>query len=88
MNFFLADDDVVIVIYPHTARDDDELNLKVNDEITVIEQGESGWWRGHLGDKEGLFPSSCVLKQHKDEKYRSVSRKHVVIVTDHGQTGR
>ena len=63
----------MIVIYPHTARDDDELNLIVNDEVTVIEKGEFGWWKGRLRDKEGLFPSSYVLIQHKDKKYRSVS---------------
>ena len=73
----LLDDEVVIVLYPHSARDDDELNLNVNDEITVTEKGESGWWRGRLRDKEGLFPSSCVLMQHKDKKYRSVSIKHI-----------
>ena len=63
----------MIVIYPHTARDDDELNLNVNDEVTVTGKGEFGWWRGRLRDREGLFPSSYVIKQHKDKKYRSVS---------------
>ena len=48
------------VLYPHTAMDDTELTLKVNDEVTIIEKGESGKWRGRLGDKEGLFPSRCV----------------------------
>ena len=68
-----TDREVVIVLNSHTAKDDDELNLNVNDEVTVIEKGHSGWWKGRLGNKEGLFPSSYVLKQHKDKKYRSVS---------------
>ena len=68
---FLPDSELVTVLYPHAARDDDELNLKVNDEITVIEKGEFGWWMGRLGDQEGLFPSSCV---HKG-KYRPVRTK-------------
>ena len=75
-----------MVIQPHTARDDDELNLNVNEEVTVIEKGDIGWWRGRLMNKEGLFPSSCVLKQNK-VKYRSVSINHVAAVTDQGQTG-
>ena len=69
----LTDGEVVIVLYPHAAKDDDELNLIVNDVVTVTEKGEFGWWKGRLGNKEGLFPSSYVLKQHIDEKYRSVS---------------
>ena len=60
------DSTVVMVIHPHEARDDDELTLNVNDEVTVIEK-EGGWWRGRLNDREGLFPSSCVLMQHKEQ---------------------
>ena len=56
-----------MVILPHEARDDDEVTLNVNDEVTVIEKGEGGWWRGRLNDREGLFPSSCVLMQHKEQ---------------------
>ena len=52
--------EVVTVLYPHTAMEDTELTLDVNDEVTVIEKGESERWRGRLGDKEGLFPSRCV----------------------------
>ena len=54
------------MLHPHTARDDDELSFNVNDEITVIEKGKSGWWRGRLGDQEGLFPSSYVSMVAKD----------------------
>ena len=54
-------------MYPYTARDDDELTLNVNDEVTLLEEGESGWWRGRVNDKEGLFPSSCVQKQEKSK---------------------
>ena len=48
------------MLYPHTARDDDELTFNVNDEVTVIEKGKSGWCRGRLGNQEGLFHSSYV----------------------------
>ena len=59
ITLFLPDSDVLTVLFPHTARDDDELTLKVNDKVTVIEKDDSGWWRGHLQDKDGLFPSRC-----------------------------
>ena len=39
--------------------------MNVNDEVTVIEKDDSGWWRGRLNDREGLFPSSCVLMQYE-----------------------
>ena len=60
--------EVVTVLNPHTAMDDDELTLNVNDEVTVIEKDDSGWWRGRLGDKEGLFPSGCLQKRYKEDK--------------------
>ena len=66
--FFLSQGINFTVLYPHTARDDDELTVNVNDQVTVIEKGDTGWWLGHLGDQEGLFPSSCVHEQHKGQK--------------------
>ena len=59
---------VVTVLQPYTARNDDELTVNVNDEVTVIHKREGGWWRGRLGDKEGLFPSSCVVRPDKQEE--------------------
>ena len=63
---FLPDRDVLTVLFPHTARDDDELTLNRYDKVTVIEKDDSGWWRGRLQDKEGLqeeglFPSRCFV---------------------------
>ena len=63
----LSDGDVKTVLQAHTARDDDELTVNVNDKVTVTEKDDSGWWRGRLQDKEGLFPSSCI-KQHKKQE--------------------
>ena len=63
---FLPDSDVLTVLFPHTARDDDELTLNRYDKVTVIEKDDSGWWRGRLQDQEGLqeeglFPSRCLV---------------------------
>ena len=69
---FLLDGDVVTVLQPHTARDDDELTVNVNDQVTVIEKGDSGWWRGRLQDEEGLFPSSCIKPHKKQEPSVSI----------------
>ena len=53
---------IAVVLYPHKARDDDdELTLDVKDVVTVTEKDEkTGWWKGKLKDKEGIFPSTCV----------------------------
>ena len=82
---FLSDGDVVTVLQAHTARDDDEITVNVNDKVTVTEKDESGWWRGRLKDKEGLFPSSCVQQQQKKQE-QSVSTR--LTETEHGQFDR
>lgn len=51
-----------IVVKPHTATDESQLELKVNDIVYVLEQDHTGWWGGHKEgeDSTGWFPGSCV----------------------------
>lgn len=51
-----------IVVKPHTATDDSQLSLKVNDIVLVLEKDETGWWGGQKeGETQtGWFPGSCV----------------------------
>ena len=57
----MSEEVIAVVMYSHKARDDDELNLEVKDVVTVTEIDEkTGWWKGKLKDKEGIFPSTCV----------------------------
>lgn len=51
-----------VVVKPHQATDDTQLDLKVNDIVYVLEQDETGWWGGHKAGEEttGWFPGSCV----------------------------
>ncbi|KNC45995.1 uncharacterized protein AMSG_00113 [Thecamonas trahens ATCC 50062] len=37
-----------------------DISFKKGDLIEVIEEDESGWWFGRLGDEEGLFPATFV----------------------------
>lgn len=50
------------VRYSYHAAQDDELNLKVDDVIEVIEDAESGWMKGKLRStgQVGLFPTNFV----------------------------
>ena len=38
----------------------DELELADGDEVLVLEVVEEGWWKGRVGQKEGVFPSNFV----------------------------
>lgn len=40
----------------------DELQLKVNDVLEVIEETEEGWWKGKLNGSVGMFPSNFVIE--------------------------
>lgn len=46
--------------FDYEAQDDTELSFMENDIITVLKEDESGWWKGELNGKSGLFPSNFV----------------------------
>ena len=48
--------------YPYEPKLDDELELKVNDEIQIIEEFEDGWMKAVnlTTQKEGMAPIVCV----------------------------
>ncbi|CAG0916244.1 unnamed protein product [Notodromas monacha] len=50
------------VVYSYTAVNDDELSLEVGDVVTVISKDleDSGWWRGELNNRIGVFPDNFV----------------------------
>jgi hypothetical protein len=50
----------VRAIFDYVAENDDHLSFKVGDLINVLEERDGGWWKGALGDKEGLFPANYV----------------------------
>ncbi|OUM57166.1 hypothetical protein PIROE2DRAFT_17926 [Piromyces sp. E2] len=48
--------------YPYDPKLDDELELRVNDEIQVIEEFEDGWMKAYnkTTNKEGMAPIVCI----------------------------
>lgn len=52
----------VRAIYDYVATDQNELNFRVNDWITVLQKPDDGegWWQGELNGKVGMFPSNFV----------------------------
>ncbi|KAM4708330.1 unconventional myosin-If [Discoglossus pictus] len=49
-------------IYQYLGQDVDELSFNVNDVIDILLEDPSGWWKGRLHGKEGLFPGNYVQK--------------------------
>ncbi|XP_044162105.1 unconventional myosin-If-like isoform X3 [Bufo gargarizans] len=49
-------------IYQYIGQDIDELSFNVNEVIDILLEDPSGWWKGRLHGKEGLFPGNYVQK--------------------------
>ncbi|XP_031809531.1 SH3 and PX domain-containing protein 2B isoform X1 [Sarcophilus harrisii] len=50
------------VIYPYTARDQDEINLERGAMVEVIQKNLEGWWKIRFQGKEGWAPASYLKK--------------------------
>ncbi|NXM58987.1 MYO1F protein, partial [Illadopsis cleaveri] len=49
-------------LYQYVGQDVDELSFNVGDVIDILMEDASGWWKGRLHGKEGLFPGNYVQK--------------------------
>ncbi|TSK34919.1 SH3 domain-containing kinase-binding protein 1 [Bagarius yarrelli] len=51
------------VMFDYTASDEDELNLKKGDIVTIINKvtDDDGWWEGELNGQRGFFPDNFVM---------------------------
>ncbi|XP_030315103.1 LOW QUALITY PROTEIN: SH3 and PX domain-containing protein 2B [Calypte anna] len=50
------------VIYPYTARDQDEMNLVKGAVVVVIQKNLEGWWKIRYQGQEGWAPASYLRK--------------------------
>ncbi|XP_054245154.1 SH3 and PX domain-containing protein 2B [Indicator indicator] len=50
------------VIYPYTARDQDEINLDKGAVVVVIQKNLEGWWKIRYQGQEGWAPASYLKK--------------------------
>lgn len=57
-----------VVRFSYAAENEDELNLEVGDVITVLEKEleDSGWWKGEMNGKVGVFPDNFVEIQQQE----------------------
>nr|XP_030112837.3 unconventional myosin-If [Taeniopygia guttata] len=49
-------------LYQYIGQDVDELSFNVGDVIDILMEDASGWWKGQLHGKEGLFPGNYVQR--------------------------
>ncbi|XP_055080804.1 proto-oncogene vav-like [Periophthalmus magnuspinnatus] len=53
--------------YDYSARDRNELNLREGDTIKILsKKGHSGWWKGEVYGRIGLFPANYVDEDYSD----------------------
>jgi len=71
-----------LVLYNYEAQNDDELELRRNDIIELIEENTADWWTGRLGKKYGLFPRNHVDKM-QSEKTTTTQKKEFKVVAKH-----
>uniref|UniRef100_A0A4W4ERV6 SH3 and PX domains 2B n=1 Tax=Electrophorus electricus TaxID=8005 RepID=A0A4W4ERV6_ELEEL len=50
------------VLYPYTARDQDEFDLEKGMTVEVIQRNLEGWWKIRYQDQEGWAPASYLKK--------------------------
>eukprot|EP00057_Strongylocentrotus_purpuratus_P019618 XP_011674092.1 PREDICTED: SH3 domain-containing kinase-binding protein 1 [Strongylocentrotus purpuratus] len=62
----------VKVIYDYEPKNGDELQLKKGEIVTVIDRdaGDSGWWKGEVNGKTGVFPDNFTeeISEEKSKK--------------------
>uniref|UniRef100_G1MWT7 SH3 and PX domain-containing protein 2B n=1 Tax=Meleagris gallopavo TaxID=9103 RepID=G1MWT7_MELGA len=66
------------VIYPYTARDQDEMNLDKGAVVVVIQKNLEGWWKIRYQGQEGWAPASYLKKGNGEfsQKLGSGSSTH------------
>lgn len=53
----------VKALFDFKPQEENELEFKKGEIIEVVEKDDANWWRGRLGDREGLFPANYVSVQ-------------------------
>jgi growth factor receptor-binding protein 2 len=47
-------------------QEEGELEFRRGDVIRVMDRTDRHWWKGQLGNREGLFPATYVQQYHNN----------------------
>ena len=49
-----------VVGWSYHAEEDFILDLEEGDVVLIFDKRKDGWWRGMIGEREGLFQAGCL----------------------------
>ena len=47
-------------MYDYEAKENDELTIRQDDVVIILEKQNADWWLGELNGKTGIFPATYV----------------------------
>jgi hypothetical protein len=54
---------VCVALHDFSAQEEDELSFVKGEVITIVAKSKSGWWKGRIGPREGIFPANRVREE-------------------------
>lgn len=64
-----------IALEDYSAKDSQQLDFKKDDIIVIVQKFPTGWWKGEVQGRQGVFPQKTV-KLLSDQKDEDKSKKH------------
>ncbi|XP_072923764.1 SH3 and PX domain-containing protein 2B isoform X1 [Hemitrygon akajei] len=61
-----GEEEIFVVVYPYSARDNDEIDLERGAVVEVIQKNLEGWWKIRYQNREGWAPASYLKKASND----------------------
>ncbi|XP_004471201.1 SH3 and cysteine-rich domain-containing protein [Dasypus novemcinctus] len=62
-----------VALYRFVPQENEDLEMRPGDMITLLEDSNEDWWKGKIQDRIGFFPANFVQRVQQDEKiYRCV----------------
>ncbi|XP_076985969.1 SH3 and cysteine-rich domain-containing protein isoform X2 [Tamandua tetradactyla] len=57
-----------VALYRFVPQENDDLEMRPGDMITLLEDSNEDWWKGKIQDRIGFFPANFVQRVQQDEK--------------------
>ncbi|XP_006869230.1 PREDICTED: SH3 and cysteine-rich domain-containing protein [Chrysochloris asiatica] len=57
-----------VALYKFVPQENEDLEMRPGDLITVLEDSNEDWWKGKIQDRTGFFPANFVQRVQEDEK--------------------